>query len=150
MSSRAGKILAAAVAGLLLLAVVAGVISAVRDTPRFPAGSPEATVQSYLEAVFDQDFDKAMTYLAEDTPCTVNNFPTYYPNDATRVVHRDSRVDAANGRVFVHVDVINGDGGPFGQDGWTDQQTFEVTGSGDTWHISGVPWPLGDCNGVFQ
>lgn len=150
MSSRAGKILAAAVAGLLLLAVVAAGVSAVRDTTKFPAGSPEATVQGYLEAVFEQDFDAAVTYLDAGTRCTATDFPRFYPNDATRVVHRDSRGDAAQGRVFVHVDIINGDGGPFGQDGWTDQQTFEVTGGGDTWRIAGMPWPLAECGGVLQ
>ena len=51
---------------VLLTALVAGLVLSVRDTTRYPDGSPEAVAQSYVQALFDDDPAEARRYLAPE------------------------------------------------------------------------------------
>lgn len=141
---RAGLVLAISVAALVLLAVVAGVLAATRPGPELPAGSPEAVVQDYLQRVRAHDPEGAATLLAPESPCGEDNLrqdqgPTDY-----RAVLRSTKTDTDG--ATVRVDLVHGGDGPFGGDGWTEEQTFDLVRDGERWLITGVPWPLYSCD----
>jgi hypothetical protein len=144
MNSRAGKVLAVVVGVLVLLAVVAGVVSATRDRADLPAGSPEAVVQDYVAQVYDQDVDAALAHLAPDSGCTVEDLTRAYAEPATRVVLRSSDVDGDT--ATVRLDFVHGADGPF-QSEWTQEETFRLAraDSAADWAITGVPWPMPGC-----
>lgn len=144
MNSRAGTVLAIAVGVLVLLAVVAGVFSATRDSPDLPAGSPEAIVQDYVAHVYDRDFDAALELLEPATSCTFEDLSTSYAEPGARVVLRDTRVDGD--RATVQLDFVRGSDGPF-QSEWTSEETFVLTRSDQAgqWAIADSPWPMFVC-----
>lgn len=147
MRNRAGVVLAAAVAVLVLLAVVAGVLSATRSSTELPAGSPEAAVQDYLTAVEQDDVDAAATHLDPDGGCTADDLENYGGGSTARVVLRDTEV--AGDEAEVRVDIVTGGGGLFGGgDGFRDQQQFDLRRDGDRWVITGEPWPMFFCEGA--
>ncbi|OLT20654.1 hypothetical protein BJF81_05195 [Ornithinimicrobium sp. CNJ-824] len=125
MNGRAGKVLAIAVAALVLLAVVAGVVSATRPRTELPAGSPEATVQDYVTAVFSRDMDAAAAHLDPDGDCGVADLELAYVERDARVVLRD--VDVDDDRATVRVDLVHTDSAPFGGSEWTQEETFRLT-----------------------
>lgn len=142
-SGRAGLVLAIAVALLVLLAVVAGVLAATRPAPQLTAGSPEATVQDYLQHVHAHELEDAAALLSAESGCTVTHLEDAYVDRGARIVLRDTRVEGDTARV--RVDLVHDEGGLFGGGGWTSEETFELVRDGDRWAVSGTPWPMGFC-----
>lgn len=145
MGTRANRILAAAVAGLLVIAVVAVVVSATRPRAQFEEGSPEAAVQSYLEAVWAGDGQGALEHLEPDTGCTATDLEQGYVDDRARVVLRDSRRDGDT--AVIEVELVRSGGGPFGGDEWSETETFRLVEGAAGWLITGSPWPAFGCTG---
>ena len=144
MDGRAGKVLAIAVAVLLLLAVVAGVVSATRPRTELPAGSPEAVVQDYVTAVYARDLDAAAGHLDPDGDCGVEDLELAYVERDARVVLRD--VDVDGDRATVRADMVHTDSAPFGGSEWIQEEIFRLTDAGDGWVITGAPWPMYACD----
>ncbi|WP_289017175.1 hypothetical protein [uncultured Ornithinimicrobium sp.] len=144
MDGRAGKVLAIAVAVLLLLAVVAGVVSATRPRTELPAGSPEAVVQDYVTAVYDRDLGAAAEHLDPDGKCDLKDLETAWVERDARVVLRD--VDVDGDRATVRVDLVHTDSTPFGGSEWSQEEVFRLTASGSGWVLTGSPWPMYACD----
>lgn len=143
MNTRANRVLAVAVVGLLLLAVVAAVLAQTRDRPRFTEGTPEATVQAYLQAVVAGDGEEAVRHLDPEVGCTASQVEEGWVGPGVRVVLRDSSTDGDRARA--RVDVITPSGGLLDPGEWTDRQTFELRRVDGEWLITGSPWPTYDC-----
>lgn len=143
MSDRATRILLAAVAGLLLLAVVAAVLSVIRDDPEYAEGTPEATVQSYVVAAVAQDGEEAVRHLDPADGCTARHVEEGWINPASRVVLRDTEI--RGDRATVRVDILTPSGDPFSPSEWSDRQTFDLRLVDGEWLISGTPWPAYRC-----
>lgn len=144
MNTRANRVLGIAVGLLVLLAVVAGVISTQQSPRTFETGTPEATVQTYLQAVQEQDAQTAVAQLGPDAGCTVNDFVHGGHSEPDRAVVTESSVRGDSAQI--HVDLVYG-GGLFGGEGWSDQITFPLERSGDVWVISTMVWPYYGCEG---
>lgn len=140
---RAGIVLALTLVVLLVLAVAAAVLASTRSAPQLPAGSPEATVQEYLQLVRDHDLEAAARLLAPDGPCTVEDLDQGYIDQDTRVVLRQSRTSGDEASVLI--EMVHGSGGLFGLDTWTSQDPFTLAREGDRWVITGEPWPMYSC-----
>ena len=144
MTSRPHRVLAIGVAVIVLLAVVAAVVSATRSAPTYGEGTPERTVQRFLTAVLDDDYETAAGLLAEDSSCDVEDFDQSYLPDDVRVVLHGVDVEADRS-ARVHVEVVFGGGDPFGGSEYSEDHGFRLTKSGEEWSIEGVPWPLYEC-----
>lgn len=142
MDTRAGKVLAVVVVILVLLGVVAGVVSATREAPQLPAGTPEATVQDYVTKVYAGDLDGAAALLDPAGSCTVTDLEAAYTDGSMRVVLVDSRVDGD--RATVRVALVRSSSTPFA-DGYRQEESFRLERAGDGWAISGEPWPMFGC-----
>lgn len=143
MSNRAGLVLGVCVAVLVLLAVVAGVVSANRSAPQLPEGSPEATVQAYVSAVVRSDAEGAATHLDPGGPCTTQDIRTDNRDTTARVVLRDTETEGDE--ATVRVEFVHGSDGPFGGDGWRDEQVYTLRQHEGRWVITGQPWPMYHC-----
>lgn len=143
MSDRATRILVAAVAGLLLLATVAAVLSVNRDRPEYAEGSPEAVVRSFVVAAVGKDGDEAVRHLDPEAGCTPRHVEEAWVDPRSRVVLRDTSTDGD--RATVRVDVVTSSGDLLGPSEWTSRETFELRRVDGGWLITGHPWPLYGC-----
>lgn len=144
MTTKANRVLGIAVGLLVLLAVVAGAIASQQSPRTFEPGTPEATVQTYLQAVLDQDAQTAVAQLGPDVECTVDDFVHGQHSEPDRVVVTKSSVRENSAQI--HVDLVY-EGGLFGGDGWSDPIMFPLKRSGDDWVISTMVWPYYGCEG---
>jgi hypothetical protein len=143
MSDRATRILIAALAGLLLLAAVAAVLSLTRDGPEYAEGSPEAAVQSYVVAAVAGDGEEAVRHLDPADRCTARNVEEGWANPRSRVVLRDTEVHGD--RATVRIDILTPSGDPFSASEWEDRQSLDLHLVDGEWLISGTPWPAYRC-----
>ncbi|MDC5697244.1 hypothetical protein OO014_08235 [Intrasporangium calvum] len=143
--SRANRILAIALAGIVVLAVVAALVSRGRPSARLDAGSPEAAVQAYVDAALDGRADEAARWLDPAGDCDVGDLDRAGTSgmSATRVVLVDSTQNADS--ATVRVDLVFGSGGPFETSEYREPQSYRLVRSSGDWRITGVPWPLYDC-----
>jgi hypothetical protein len=145
-NKRANKILGVVVAGISMVALVL-VLAVKETTPQFAGDSPEASVQQYLQAVTDRDFDTALTYLATDSKCKIEDFDRAYIQESVRIGLAETTETQTRATVKVTVESSNGD--PFGGN-FTENQAFRLVSSEAGWKITGIPWPTYECGGVYK
>jgi hypothetical protein len=139
------RILAALVGAVVLLAVLAGVVVANRATPELNRDTPEGVVQSYLKAVFDEDYSKAIGLLSTSTRCDVSDVAASAP-EPVQIVLDHSAVEGDH--AVVTVDVTEGSGDdPFGPSGYSHKERVNVQRDGGVWKITSL-WLLPPCDSV--
>lgn len=143
MRNRAGLVLLVAVGVLVLLAVIAGVLSATREGPQLSEGSPEAAVQDYLAAVAEGDDAAAAAILDPQGECTEDDLRDGGQPSTGRIVLRDVEVDGDE--ADVQVEIVYGGEGPFGGGEWREEVRFDLRRDADRWVITGEPWPMYGC-----
>lgn len=133
------------VAIFALIAVVALLFVASRsENAEFEVGSPEATVQSYLEAMVDRDNDLALSYFESNTKCDSSDLDRQYFDPNLTVDLLKSTINGDRAQVKIRIRYSNDD--LFG--GWSEDHTIALMRSGGAWKIAGTPWPLYECDGV--
>ena len=145
-NQRANRVLGIVVAAISIVALIA-VLAVKETTPQLDANTPEGTVQQYLQSVTARDFDSAITYLASDTKCKLEDFDQAYIDDSVRVSLLDTTI--TTNLASVRVSIENSSNDPFGG-AYTEAQTFRLTKSDTGWRISGIPWPTYQCGGEFK
>lgn len=147
--SRANRILLIALAAIVVLAVVAAVVSATRPTAELEAGSPEATVQAYVDATLAGRVDEAARLLDPAGECGVEDLQrsTGMGMQMARVVLVDSATEGSGegSTATVQVELVYASGGPFDTSEYRDKHTYRLVRSDGRWLLTGVPWPLYDC-----
>jgi len=126
----------AIVGAVIAVAVLAGIVVTVTagDADSYPEGSPERTVQDYLQAVRDRDATAVVAFLA---PALAQRCSSAY---------RDPIINRATTRgetAEVHVRITKSyGGGPFGSNESTMTTVFILTSTDGRWLFSEAPWPL--------
>lgn len=140
------RVLAGLVAAVVILAVVVAVLNETRSPMTVEPGSPEATVQEYVEAVLDRDHDRAAAYLDPGGACDIEDLDNqnYVDRDA-RVELVDSIVRSGAARVIVRITTPSGGPVPNFLD---EEVTFRLSQDDGSWVLTGSPWPMFDCAGV--
>lgn len=131
------------VGGIVLLALVAGVVAALQPEGEFEPGTPEAAVQGYIRAVVDGDEEEAAGYLASDSPCDAADLDAFPIRSADRVVLVGSEVEGDSARVEVNFSFTSD--GPFDTYEYTEERPFELVREAGEWRITGEPWPVYSC-----
>lgn len=145
-NQKANRVLGLVVAAISIVALIA--VFAVKDTtPQLDSTTPEGTVQQYLQSVTARDFDTALTFLAADTKCKIEDFDQAYIQDSIRISLSDSSTTSDSASVKVNIENSSGD--PFGGS-YTESQAFRLTKSDGGWKIAGIPWPTYQCGGVYK
>jgi hypothetical protein len=113
----------------------------------FPDGSPERTVQLYLEAVSDGDEDAALEYLSADLQRQCEDLVSrggpisYQGRDGVHAALEEATVRDGLARVQVRLTETYGDP-PFGGGESTHTQEFELRQFDGEWRFVESPWPL--------
>lgn len=130
-------------AGIGLLIIVLVVVALVRDPVQLDPETPEGTVQEYLQAISDDDYERAFELLRPDdfegcVPSDMRRFVSNEPFTAT--LDPDGGTMTAEDRAMVNVRIRFGTDGPFGS-GWETFESFELVSEDGFWWITGEPWP---------
>lgn len=131
------------IGGLAVVAVVVLVVVALtRDPVTLDADTPEGTVQIYLQAVNDEDYQRAFDLIDPIVTdgCTPADIAAARFEDSFTAVLVSS--ETFDNTASVEVDLgFGATPGPFdpGRSGYSEY--FELTHSNDDWLISSDPWP---------
>jgi hypothetical protein len=129
--------------GIGLLVLVLVVVALLREPVQLDPGTPDGTVQEYLQAISDDDFETAFELLHPD------EFDGCVPSDIQRhlgdqpfTASLESDVEPMDDRdlTIVNVRIRFGTEGPFGS-GWETFESFELVSEDGMWWITGEPWP---------
>lgn len=136
---------------MVVIAIVAVVVSSVRQPADVPANSPEGLVQRYLQAVADDDPTAIReTYTPELRERCNASEPAYtpvFPDDSmsfeadlisTREVGRDTV------EVRVRITEYSGDS-PFSGGGYDHTEVFVVEATDGGWGLAQAMWPYNVC-----
>ena len=143
---RANKVLGIVISSIVIVALIV-VFSIKEPTAKLEKGSPEAAVQQYLNAIADRDFNHALTLLTTDSKCTLQDFNRAYIQDSLRISLSDVTSTATTDNVKVKIETSNGD--PFGST-YAETQNLDLSKTDSDWKITGIPWPMYECGGVYK
>ncbi len=142
-----------AVVGVLLLASI--VLALTRSEAEFPADSPEATVQTYLRSLQDDDFATAHDLFAADlrSECSLDDFiggSIYYKREIAnqRVVLESTANLNDTVAVTTRISQVS-DSGPFGVSEFSSTQVFTLQQEDGQWRFTRQPWPFFGCDRPF-
>ena len=139
--SRSGWVLGI-VGALLAVLVVVAIVLALQPPEQFEPGTPEATVQDYLQAVIDGDQSEVALLMTPELleRCGTDLIQLRYSPDSFRAVILGT--DPFGDRTVVNVEITQGSGpGLFG-DSWSFEETLVVEQDGAEWLIAEAPWPI--------
>lgn len=135
-------------AGIGLVVVILVVIAVVREPIELDPATPEGTVQEYLQAIGDEDYEKALDMLEPDrfdecTPADISRFTPDEPFTATLDETSQAGTDTgseADDRAFVDVTMRFGTEGLF-DSSWETFESFTLVNEDGFWWITEDPWP---------
>jgi hypothetical protein len=126
--------------------VAAGVaLGVLREPVLLDPQTPEGTVQAYVQAVLDGEWNDARSHLADDleAECTAIDFRRSWVPDSLTATLDDVRVDGDEAEVVVRLRTA-AEPDPFGGR-YESTETFDLIREGTTWRLTGQPWPVYDC-----
>ena len=135
------------VVGVIAALVVLGFLAVLNQSGGpavYDPGTPQATVQSYFQALTDGQSDDALEFVDPELGCDHNRFgPSVRVSRVVleSVTYSDDGTEAS---VRVQVTETWGDG-LFGPDESTFNTTIHLVETADGWLISDSPWPFFDC-----
>ena len=109
----------------------------------YDIATPEGVVQSYLQAILDDDEFVSRSYMVEELAdrCTDAGFAR---TDGVRVFLDDVTLDGDVARVSLDIRHSSG-----GVDEYTESETLVLMNKPEGWRISEAPWPYWNCEGGF-
>ena len=143
---RSTRLIGWSLAAALVVLVAAGVVVGVlRDPVLLDPQTPEGTVQAYVQAVLDGDWNDARAHLADDleAECTAVDFRRAWIPDSLTATLDDVRVDGDEAEVVVRLRTA-AEPTPFGER-YEATETFDLIREDTTWRLTGQPWPVYDC-----
>lgn len=129
-------------AGIGLLIVVLVIVALVRDPVQLDPTTPEGTVQEYLQAISEDDYQRAFDVLhpEEFEGCVSSDISRYAPEQPFTANLESDAPQTDEGVAVVTVTLRFGTDGMF-DSGWETSESFELVQEDDVWWITGEPWP---------
>lgn len=130
-------------AGIIVLLVAVSITVAISQPAEFEPGSPEAVVQSYIQAVLDGDGEAAWNLLTPDLQrrCSPADLDDHYGRGGSRtVVLIETDIDGDIARVDLEFTTSYGDD-PFDVSEYTNREQARLRLVDNEWRISMAPWP---------
>ncbi len=137
-------VLAAVFVGLVIAGGVAASVMG-GSARTYPDGSPERTVQQYLQAVAANDATRALEFLSADVVKRCADYPRDAISNRGRQGVRATLEGTTlrDGNASVRVTLIESYGSdPFGGGESNISTVFELRQENGAWRLSQSPWPL--------
>jgi hypothetical protein len=132
----------------LMVVIVAGVaVGVLREPVLLDPHTPEGTVQAFMRAVLDGDWNAARSHITDElkAECTAIDFRHSWIPDSLTATLDDVRIDGDEAEVVIRLRTAAGPG-PFGG-GYEATETFDLLREDTAWRVTGQPWPVYDCRG---
>ncbi len=143
--------LAGTTAAIVALAAVSSIVALVagRTAETLPENSPEGVVQRYLQALEDDDFRAAYSYLSShlQQECSVQDFregTRWSVQRGKRVILEGTEEIGRRTIVAVRISSISPDA-PFAPSETSHRQEYTLEKQGGAWRFARLPWPLDYC-----
>lgn len=132
----------------LAVVVVVAIVLALQPPKQFGIGTPEATVQDYLQAVIDGDQSEVALLMTPELleRCGNDLIQLRHSPDSFRAVIVDT--NPIGDRTAVSVEITEGSDGGIFSSSWTFDETLIVAHDGDGWLIAEPPWPIYCAEGL--
>ena len=145
--SRSGWVLGS-MGAVLAVVVVVAIVLAVQPPEEFGTGTPEATVQDYLQAVVDGDQGEVALLMTPELleRCESDLTQIRHAPDSFRAVIVDT--SPIGDRTAVDVEITEGSDGGIFSSSWTFDETLIVEHDGTGWLIAESPWPIYCAEGL--
>ncbi len=142
-------------AGVVAIAIasIIVVLAIDPDGVTLDENTPEGTVQRYIQALQDEQYDVAYRLLSAEAQaeCTLSNFRSQgrFGRDQDTRVRLDRVIEASDG-TEVRLEMVNFSGiSPFEFDFTFEDGRYTVNylvnETDDGWRVSNAPWPYTDC-----
>ena len=128
--------------GAIALVVALVIVALARDPVQLDPSTPEGTVQAYVQAIADKDYETAFELLDPDEsegcePLDLAFFGREEPFTVTL-----GETDISNATAFVEVTISYGPNpGPFDAGQGGHEELFVLERSDGQWLITNEPWP---------
>lgn len=130
------------IGAFVALLLVVAVVLAIQPPKTFDPLTPEGTVQGYYEAVLDEDYELAFTFLTEEARDSCELDFWYLRRDEdVRIVIVGSEIADERAELDVTIEVFYGEG-PFNGGSYSEDETVRLELRGDLWLISEPTWPM--------
>lgn len=137
--------LAVLITAVLVTAVIAAIFSG-NSAKTLSPGSPEKTVQEYLQALTDGRNDLAANQLSKESGCTVEDIDRVYIWPSAQITLLKSEITGNSAIVQVSIERRTD---TFMDSGiMNEQPTYRLIKEKSQWRISGIPWPLYGCGSL--
>jgi len=132
-------------AAALAVLIAIGFALSTSGVTEYEDGTPEATVQGYLNAVLDGDERAASTYLSAELleRCEDDSFIRFRDETSARIALTDTRVTGA--AAVVEVRVSEGSYGLFDSSDYSHDEIYRLIQTEDGWLIDQLSWPWYGC-----
>ncbi len=139
------------VGALVVISLVVALATGSDEAPLLAEDTPEGTVQRYVLALQDADYDDAHALLSEDARgrCDIDDFKRqrrFDTQDDVRTRLGATRPAGDEVEVTVHVTRFSASP-PFGVSESTSDYRYLLTETADGWRIVDAPWPFGCPSG---
>ncbi len=132
------------VVALLLALVVALAFAGSGELQEYAAGTHQATVQKYLEAVFDDDPDAATLYLSDAVTdrCQTALRRSFAPSGVSATLKSD-RINGDSATVVIRLTFASDS--VFDAGRYSEEARFYLERLDGQWRIVDDPWPVAPC-----
>lgn len=148
-SPRAGTPILIGIGIVVLIALLITVALARGDVRTYEPGTPEATAQAFIQALFDEDTETAHSYLSPglQVRCEPEDFDTWWVNSADSASFDETRVDGDHAEIEVRLMSNDYEFGilPFDNYDYSRETELELGLLNGEWVITNATWPLAGC-----
>ena len=134
---------------VVLIALLVTVALARGDVRTYEPGTPEATAQAFIQALFDEDPETAHSYLSPglQVKCAPGDFDTWWVNSADSASFDETRVDGEHAEIEVQLVSNDYELGifPFDNYDYSRETELELDLLNGEWVITNATWPLASC-----
>lgn len=146
MGKSPNRILGIVMAILIVAVVIVTLFGPGNTSKNLDPSTPAGTVQSYLTAVLQGNYEKAAQFIASESSCDVQDLDRVFTMDTARVDLVKTEIEGSHAQVWVKVDYPSD--APFDPvfEGVTlEDHTYRLVQANGRWLLTGIPWPLYDC-----
>jgi hypothetical protein len=133
-----------AAVGLVVVIALVAVLVRGGNPAAFAENTPEGVVQRYSQAVIDGDQQRALTYVVPEVASSCEHTGT---SEDVRVTLLKTQEHDKDATVDVQVTTLT-HGGLFGTEEYSNEDSFRLVKSGDSWLIESAPWQVAVCSGL--